>query len=64
MIFVQLQAELQIYDASSEGNGVFVFSCASCGSLLPPPFSSSTGSVGLTVRGVPGALLLVASYCS
>lgn len=61
MVFVQLQAELQIYDASLEGDGVFVFSCASCGSLLPPPFSSSTGSVGISVKGVPGDdVLLVA----
>ncbi len=48
------QAEMRIYDSDSVDAGRSIFSCSSCGSILPPPFNSQTGDIYIVVSGVSG----------
>src|SRR5687767_13385565 len=42
------QAELRIYE--TQGN-VLLYTCISCGTALPPPFFSKTGSITVNIAG-------------
>eukprot|EP00981_Chlorochromonas_danica_P013128 scaffold5903_cov165-Ochromonas_danica.AAC.3 len=53
------QAELRIYDSSSSS---YIWNCVSCGSLVPPPFTSSTGSVIIYIKGVSGVSFTSSSF--
>lgn len=41
-------SELNIGDTSAIGNGVFLWNCAQCGSSIPPPIFSTTGSISIS----------------
>eukprot|EP01041_Mallomonas_annulata_P004375 gene4376-8716_t len=47
-------AQIQIYDSSVGPSGIPLFSCTTCGSLLPPPITSKSGSVVVFIGGVQG----------
>eukprot|EP00602_Paraphysomonas_sp_CaronLab_P000436 CAMPEP_0185018228 /NCGR_PEP_ID=MMETSP1103-20130426/1020_1 /TAXON_ID=36769 /ORGANISM="Paraphysomonas bandaiensis, Strain Caron Lab Isolate" /LENGTH=1519 /DNA_ID=CAMNT_0027547967 /DNA_START=70 /DNA_END=4626 /DNA_ORIENTATION=- len=52
-------AQLQIYDS---GTSLPIFACVACGSLIPPAFTSSTGSVTIQIHGVVGASFSASSF--
>ena len=57
-----LQAEFRIFDKSSSRSGSLLWNCVSCGSLLPPPFTSSTGSVIVFAKAVSGVSFSPSSF--
>eukprot|EP01038_Epipyxis_sp_PR26KG_P011323 gene11323-15187_t len=56
-----LQAQLIIYDSSTIDSSKILFICTSCGSLIPPPFYSTSNSVVIVISGVTG-VSFVSSY--
>ncbi|RYH28488.1 hypothetical protein EON65_12025 [archaeon] len=57
-----LQAEFRIFDKSSSRSGTLLWNCVSCGSLLPPPFTSSTGAVIVYAKAVSGVSFFPSSF--
>lgn len=52
-------AQILLYEA---GRSSPLFSCISCGSTLPPMFTSTTGAVTIVIQGVSGASFLQSSF--
>jgi hypothetical protein len=48
------QGEIRVYDTSAVSDGSVLFNCASCGSSLPPPFRSDTGSITIVANAISG----------
>lgn len=54
-------AELRIYD-SIDASGPSLLSCVYCGSTIPPPFTSTTGSIYISARGTPAVNFRSSSF--
>ena len=65
LVFNQIQmqqAQMQIYDTINGASGTSLFSCSSCGNLLPPLFFSLTNSVTMYIRAVSSASFVSSSF--
>ena len=49
-----IQAEIRIYDTATVNSGSILLNCASCGTSIPPPFYSTSGSITIQSVGTNG----------